>query len=839
MSQAEIIIDAKCYLSLVDLISNAEDKADDKLVDTLRRIFRFLSIKGDHAYINRTNILRAIISYLPILRYPIEKVALILKDFQTIETNREQSEFEDLEELYNFVWEYTENASVMPVEDTAILNSADTIASESKARSDKLSYSKKVSYFDDDEMYRFVKSYILVLASGYDHVDDLQPILELVSHNPDFQLWDSGVLVPFRKYAAYCHFYNLMPASFVTYIRAKVFEDQFMILCDPIVSGAVKDEALYRDWMSQIIIPFMIYKQNGTVLLAKLINDFSGHHKDPLEKLILWKSYLTSHIEFKHKLLKPSHDVHILNASASLCSCYFISLKYEVSDSFSFVKAYKLYDEIEIFANVLLDKLDLADTNDRADVLDLAYNKLNISKYPDFEAFFMSSENELQPLFKPVKDRVSFLLNIVKTCKTLFSINKLTLGKYLELKFSSQSYDTKETEIAKILLILDAKNWNVILDAAQIYANSFIIDKEDKKSQIDELTITYFLKCKLFDEISNIYFEKGMSVSSEKFFELVYSYLWTSIKGASNLNDNIGKLLEAKKCVKLLQQCIKTSTVSEENKREFTKVQHLLDAFSKLKHFKIVLVKGEPATPNSLISKYCQVSNGEKFDLMSENSPIGLIGLILEQNPKSYLAFEKLYKVLNDLLLFCEFQFSNHNFYFNKLKTLCIESALVDDNFKFAYESSTELLDYLIAKNSMHINDMWLTFFQVGKYVSPSWFNDEYQDKSQRIQVLIKQRDLISKTIKYIQPQPNAIDNSRLMLGQFKKLNAEIESWYLDECENPSFNNNSSKELISENITNLANEIIGDATSTTTQASEKLSNLFVSGLGWAIGANPH
>lgn len=836
MSQAEIVIDAKCYISLVDLIINAEDKVNDTLVDILRRIFRFLAVKGDHAYINRTNVLRAVVTYLPIVRYPIEKLALILKDFQKIETSKDESEFEDLEELYNFVWENIENTDMMPVEDTAILNSADAIASESKAFSDKLNYSKKVSFFDDDEMIRFVKSYTLVLASGYEHVDDLQPILELVSQNPDFQLWDSGVLVPFKKYTAYCHFYDIVPTGFFSYIRAEAFEDQFLILCDPLVLGSVKDEALYRDWMLQIIVPFMIYKQNGTVLLAKLINDFSGSHKDPLEKLILWKSYLTSFIEFKHELLKPSNDVYILNVSISLCLCYYISLKYEVSDNFLSVQAYRLYEEIEVFANILLDKLDLASTND---LLDLAYNKERFLNYPTFEAFFMSSENGLSPLFKPVKDRVLFLLHIVKTCKTLFLINKLTLGKYLEWKFTSQSYDTKEKEFAKILLLLDTKNWDVILDAALIYANCFILDKEDKKSQIDELTITHFLRCKLFDEVSHIYFEKGMSVSSEKFFGLVYAYLWTSIKGASNLNDNIGKLLEAKKCIKLLQECIKTSAVSEENKRELAKVQHLLDAFSKLKHFRIVLVKGEPATPNSLILKYCQISNGERFDLMSENSPIGLIGLILEQNTKSYLAFEKLFKVLNDLLLFCEFQFSNHNFYFNKLKTLCIESALVDDNFKFAYEASTELLDHLITNSSMDINDTWLTFYQVGKYVSPSWFSDECQDKSQRVQVLIKQRDLISKTIKYIQPHPNAIDNSRLMLGQFMKLNAEIESWYLNECENPSYNNRSSKDIISENTTNLANEIIADATSTTAQASEKLSNLFVSGLGWAIGANPH
>lgn len=36
----------------------------------------------------------------------------------------------------------------------------------------------------------------------------------------------------------------------------------------------------------------------------------------------------------------------------------------------------------------------------------------------------------------------------------------------------------------------------------------------------------------------------------------------------------------------------------------------------------------------------------------------------------------------------------------------------------------------------------------------------------------------------------------------------------------------------------LANDIMNDASNTTTQASEKLSNLFVSGLGWALGANP-
>lgn len=203
--------------------------------------------------------------------------------------------------------------------------------------------------------------------------------------------------------------------------------------------------------------------------------------------------------------------------------------------------------------------------------------------------------------------------------------------------------------------------------------------------------------------------------------------------------------------------------------------------------------------------------------------------MILEHNPKSYLAFEKLFRILNDLMLYFdedgELEQSDTNGCFDRLKSACIESALIDNNFSYAYKQSMELIDHFAKSSS--IDGFWLTFYQVGKYVSPNWIDED--SESNRLEIMIKQRELLSQTLQKI----DCDGHVKVILDQWNRLNEKIEHDYqsIDQLKFAGFETKSDAKgpELSQVELNMAR--LPD------KAGEKISNLFVSGLGWAIGAN--
>ena len=131
------------------------------------------------------------------------------------------------------------------------------------------------------------------------------------------------------------------------------------------------------------------------------------------------------------------------------------------------------------------------------------------------------------------------------------------------------------------------------------------------------------------------------------------------------------------------------------------------------------------------------------------------------------------------------------NYYFNKLKTACIESALIDNNFNYAYKQSLELFDYLDGKeDSSQIDDLWLTFYQVGKYVSPLWFENSGEQVD--LGILTKQREILSLTILNLQLK----ENSKVVLAQWMSLNDKIQRHSLEnniEAVKERFDNENSQ----------------------------------------------
>ncbi|RLV89161.1 hypothetical protein JA1_005328 [Spathaspora sp. JA1] len=159
-----------------------------------------------------------------------------------------------------------------------------------------------------------------------------------------------------------------------------------------------------------------------------------------------------------------------------------------------------------------------------------------------------------------------------------------------------------------------------------------------------------------------------------------------------------------------------------------------------------------------------------------------LITIISQQNPKSYISFEKLFQVISDLSIY--FQSNQQDTYFNKVKIACIESSLIEDNFNYAYTQTMQL--FPMCKD-------WIIFYQVGKYISPDW-------DTAPLYILIKQREILGLILEHFD------ENFKMVLDQWDRINSQIEQYQVGQ--------------------QVSREVGRDV----------ISNLLVSGLGWAIGA---
>lgn len=399
---------------------------------------------------------------------------------------------------------------------------------------------------------------------------------------------------------------------------------------------------------------------------------------------------------------------------------------------------------------------------------------------------------------------------------------------------------SKEKEVLRILSNITSSNWQQLFSSVKLFLGAFVLANDDIGEEVNRIIYERFLYANLFEVVDDFYSKQEVPIHQNVILNLILKKFWDSFNHATSLNDKSGKLLEATQSMDLLDKISSKGKVDGLQKEDIIRIKHLLKALSNMKNFRIFYDRKNTYSPSQITAKFGSIVDASGDGIVQ--SPLTLITLILEQNPKSYLAYEKLYKILSDLTIYSSTSESIDalsSAYFGKLLAACIESALVDNNFEFAYKKSIELFEYYSNDDHNMLISLWLTFYQVGKFVSPNWMDDA-DITNDRIETLIKQREILSMTLRLPIPSETTIDNSKLIIKQWNHINNQIELWYTQLQSNHL--GSSSKESylmsdVSEKFGASASSIIDDVTTTTNQANEKLSNLFVSGLGWAIGAN--
>lgn len=780
-----------------------------------------------------TNLLRLLLTYTSAISTPIEDVAKVAS-LLTIQPESAKINLEildllaDVEDLLNWITgEY--NVSLDEPQG-AIVQTARDIVVLAASKLKNLGFKKSEN--GQETLFLFVKAKTLELSLYYTDVLSFQPLFEVLRGSESFESWYNGVVVP---YSYYWQNYGSLSDTTQEFLGLDSYWDQFDILIAPLSENETYSEKMTpQKYLTNVILPFAVYNQNNLQLLTTWMYNKHPPRK-PLQEFQLWDECIRTILDFEnYKGEKFPLDAYSEVIRNYIASVLYFGLYRE--DETSTVEQTTIYDEILDTTSAIIAILGHSSSTYPQMVSGIDIEQL--PNYERFSDFVTDSNNPLAAIFNfPISDGLAVLHACISTCCELFPISQLTIKEFLKLKFSSK-VDTgaRQKAASQILAQLSESNLTKLLSSLDTFSATFAASEVEDQREINQLVIERLLNANLLDHVLQYYQSKqgDLKMSPVTLYELTLRKFWDLFENASGIDEKIGKLKLAHQCLQILDALSAEGGLSAEQTREIIRIKHLLNAMLKLKNFRLTLVRNHPVTPSQIVAALkAQVAD-------TTYSPIALISTVLEQNPKSYFAFEKLYKIASDLAIYLEIEITED--YLPKVQSACIESALVDGNFDFAYKHSKNLFEYYLANNhGEKLNEFWLTFYQVGKFILPEWLND-YDEKVERdkISVLLKQREILSLTLKLAKPLTSTVDNSRLVLSQLRHIGREINAWYAEDGSRRGETVQRAAKLthvqLQENINGLLSDAAQTAAQQKNQASQKISKMLVSGLGWAIGA---
>lgn len=790
-----------------------------------------LSKSSSISFTTLENLLKLLVTYTSPISVSATEISALAHALVESDSHTELSEndlIEDVESLAN--WVSSEFQIDLDGPEEAMVQIAKDLAVSLATKSQSLSFNVSAHSGEQESLlFAFSRAKCLQLSTYYDNITPVAESFDSLRNYTPFQAWYHGIILPYN----YFHQNYAVPSDTAgpesEYLSLKSYADFFEFLALPLnssVNESLASKLLPRAYFSNVLLPLAVYHLND--LDPVIVWIFKKHSScDVINDFEFWDEILRTILTFHNykgdTLAAKSYESLIRNY---IFSCLYFGL-YKGENIGSFSQA-KIQSQIQNTLSYLVETFGSAD-------LDIFFNNetLTFPEYKSLQEFTSSPPAFVKLILEGSLDEcITYMLQVFTTCCSLHSLNELTVRKFFVLKSQANSNGKWFHKEVMRIFASDTQNHDQTMRALGIFSESFLSQNTETVRELDQLIFESFLQSENFDKAID-YFKNlpnERKLPAELVFQLVSRKFWDLFDNASNLDDRLGKLKLANSCIDILDTISQQGGLSEESRRSIVKIKHLLKAIHSLKNFKLVIVRNEPVTPKLILSKVTSSGSEQKYPQFS------IISMVLEQNPKSYLAHERLHKIVNDLAIYADLDVSVVSF--PKIQSACVESALIDGNFDFAYkQTKTVITYYLDTQNTENFNEIWLMFYQVGKYILPEWFGDyDVKVQEEKIGILLKQREILSLAIKYTKPNAFSADNSRLLVGQFRHVNEEIKKWHQDadlhRSEDVQDAFQSTQKQIQDNITGFINE----ASHSKNQASEKISNLFVSGLGWAIGA---
>ncbi|OBA19486.1 hypothetical protein METBIDRAFT_45887 [Metschnikowia bicuspidata var. bicuspidata NRRL YB-4993] len=777
------------------------------------------------------NLLRLLLTCPSPISADIDEISDLAGTLIHAEQNIDLSEPDLIEDMESLSLWITKEFEILAAEnEDAIVQTAKDLVVFLATKSHLLSFTMDRNLTDPSRsLFDFVKAKCLQMAQYYEDVISVAESFKSLQNHGPFEAWYHGIIQP---YSYFHHNYAALANTGtpeITYLSLETYSDMFGFLVTPLEhrEDVLMSKLSPRAYFSNVILPLAVYYDNDLSLISEwLSQNYSSC--DTLSEFELWDEILRTTLSFRNyegeSFTKASYDKTL---RLYVYACFYFGIcTSEHLTPYARTKIQMQIKDTLVYLVEMLGGTNIPSSLDQA--------PLDFPDFKSLEDFAASPPEFVRKIVEgDLNECLSYGLQVFSTCCSLHTLNQLTVKRFFFLKSQAAS-ETKwfHKEVMQIFSGADSLNYDQIMNTLDVFSESFLSQSIDTLKELDRLVFENFVQTENFENA----LEYLNALSTERklhtdvAFLIVNRKFWELYENASNLDDRIGRLKIATRCLGILENFSTQKDLSEANRATVVKIKHLLKAIHSLKNFKLVIVRNQPVTPKQILDTVLSSNTEEKYPQFA------IISMVLEQNPKSYLAHERLYKIVNDLAIYADLDVSVVSF--PRIQSACVESALIDGNFDFAYKQAKALVTFYVdSKNTKNLCDIWLTFYQVGKYISPDWFGDyDAKIQEERIKVLIEQREILSLAIKYTKPSEFTTDNSRLLVGQFRHVNMEIKKWHeeadLHRSEEVRDAFQSTQKQIQDNLSDLLNE----ASHSQKQASEKISNLFVSGLGWAIGA---
>lgn len=829
MSTALEEADARLFVCLCTVLSKYPEKSFHvfgKLIP--------VALLNQLPFTTTTNLLRILLSYISPVSVSPDQVAELARELlleEQFHNKMDESDLiEDVEDL--LLWMEQQFTLTGGLNQLATLQIARDLVTSLAVKAKEFGFLVDfLSADSNDILFSFIKAKTLQLSPFHHDLGTLDPLFDILKYYDPFYKWFNGFIVP------YCYFWKNYVAvrgldfSTKEFLDFQSIHEQFDKFIEPLAGSIPLGKMMETgSYLQNVILPFLAYSGNGLQLLSSWMSK-RAHNTSLILTVELWDEIINNSFNFvdfegKHFPLETILDL----VRTYVISCIIETIFVEYNNSS--VNLVEVYRQISSTTSQLVKSFQAEDVSPVNLLLKIDPSMMEKHEFKsnhfEIQSFlvFLSEESPLLTLVT--------LKQLADICVTLFPMNSLTFGKFFYLKgFPTLDYDLRQQEILNILSRIDKSNHGEVLRSLDLFVANFVGNDTPLIQEIDQLVIERFFENNLFDLVLEYYQNKNKpyKISANDIIGLGIKSLWELVRLASNIDERIGKMKLASECLDLLSVIAMDDSIEQEQKGVISKFKHLQKALNQLKNFKLVIEKNSPVTPQQIFCLLGQHGDEEV------PSAIFLISQILEQNPKSYLAYEKLYRISIDFSIFSGIEVTDN--FLPMVQSACIESSLVDDNFSFAYKQSKAMFDYYVSKKqSEQLGKFWLTFYQVGKYILTEWFND-YDEKvsASKIDILRKQKEVLSLTLKLTRPSDSTVDNSRLIIGQLRHVNEEIRRWYIEDDTQRAETTQRAVRSTQTQIQSNIKEIISEVSASRTHASEKLSNLLVSGIGWAIGAN--
>lgn len=703
----------------------------------------------------------------------------------------------------------------------AYIKAAQVFASDAQSQVALLGFGGQYTGYEPLS-FAFACAKTLQLATYLPNLGACAPLYSSLSGYAPFDSWYNGIVLPYQYFwrnHASLQSGSLLPEEF---LALESHFDQFDFLVSPLEDQKAPAASSPSLYFENVILPLAAY------------------HGNDMNPLTLWLKKKKSHCNlskvfyFWDQLLRTVLSFRSYKGDEIPLECCSLLLKYYVACGLyygiyveallSSVEKLRVQEQIRATSSFLCNLCLLED---------LGSISLGLKQLPesiDYAQFLLlpSISAILDPL---PQHSLLFLNQIVSTCCALFPINGFTMRRYLELKQKEDiTLDRTKREIFSIFLHVTENNYHDLFNALNLFCDEFFANNPDNRSDIDQVVFERLMESQKIHIAMEYLNNSKVPININVCFDITLGKLWNNYNAVSSLEEVLAPQLPTQQCLNAIEALIPNAGFGEA-RGTIVKLKHYFRALSLLKNFRFYFAKGKPVTPKDILDKLNQVNADDTF------TPMSLVSVILEQNRKAYLVYEKLYKISVDLAIFLDFADTWSSF--SKVRCACIESSLIERDFNFAYKHSKELITFAVDEDKTDtLSGFWLIFYQVGKFVPHEWL-DEYEPTVQRqkIDVLMKQREILSLALKYLRPTQVFGDNSRLLIGQFSSVNDEIHRWYKEEN---THQNNGVSDAMQTAQTTLRSNLDGlmkEAAESKNQAGEKISNLLVSGLGWAIGAS--